>query len=177
MRFFVITAAIAALLIPVRSKAQVQLKVGDKVPEFMLPYATQDTVIFDGFGSKNLTGKRYLLAFYPADWSSGCTKEVCRFRDTMVDFEGLNIEVLGVSVDNPFSHRQWAKAENLNFKLLSDQTHKLGQAMGVYNDKTGMFQRSVFVVGQDGTLKYVNYNYSVKDDKDFATLKEALAAM
>lgn len=151
-------------------------KVGDKAPEFKLTYATKDTVVYDGISSKDLAGQRYLLAFYPADWSPGCTKEVCTFRDAMTDFENLNLTVLGVSVDNPYSHREWAKADNLNFKLLSDQTHKLGQEMGVYNEDTGTFKRSVFVVGPDGRYQYVNYNYSVKDNTDFEALKAALAA-
>jgi peroxiredoxin len=155
---------------------QTVFKVGDKIPDFKLPYATKDTIVFDGISSKDLIGKRYLLAFYPADWSGGCTKEVCRLRDTMADFEGLNVEVFGVSVDNLFSHRAWAKSENLNFKLISDQTHKLGQPIGVYNDEYGVFNRSVFVVGPDGKFQYINYNYSVKDDKDFDALKEALAS-
>lgn len=167
---------IAALVLAFGITANAQFKVGDKVPEFKLPYATKDTVIFDGYGSKDLVGKRYLLAFYPADWSSGCTKEVCRLRDSMADFEGLGLTVLGVSVDNPFSHRQWAKSENLNFKLLSDQTHKFGEAFGIYDPERGFFKRSVFVVGPNGKFQYINYNYSVQDDRDFDALKAALAA-
>jgi peroxiredoxin len=152
-----------------------QFKIGDKVPEFKLPYATKDTIMFDGIGSKDLAGKRYLLAFYPADWSPGCTKEVCRFRDSIADFEALKLTVLGVSVDNLFSHRQWAIYDNLNFKLLSDQTHKLGKALGVYDEDRGVFKRAVFVVGPDGKFEYINYNYSVQDDNNFQALKKALA--
>jgi len=156
--------------------SQAQLKVGNPAPEFKLPYATKDTIVFEGISSEDFAGKWYLLAFYPADWSSGCTKEVCTFRDAISDFDNLNVTVLGVSVDSPFSHRQWAQHENLNFKLLSDQTHQFGKAMGVYNDTYGVFKRSVFVVGPDGTLKYIDYEYSVKDNQDFEALKEALAA-
>lgn len=156
--------------------AQEPYKMGDKAPDFKLPYATKDTVVFDGISSQDLAGKRYLLAFYPADWSSGCTREVCTFRDAMADFNDLNVEVLGISVDSPFAHHQWAKGENLNFKLLSDQTHKFGRQMGVYNEDYGVFKRSVFVVGPDGRFQYVDYDYSVKDNSDFKALREALAA-
>jgi peroxiredoxin len=165
---------LAAIILISGGSASAQYKVGDQMPEFKLPYATKDTIIFDGMGSKDLTGKRYLLAFYPADWSGGCTKEVCSFRDAMTDFDNLNLIVLGVSVDSPFSHFHWANDENLNFKLLSDQTHKLGIAMGVYDDQRGMFKRSVFVVGPSGKFEYINYNYSVKDDTDFNAIKRAL---
>lgn len=175
MKKILLLTAVTLMISPT-TWAQTQLKTGDTAPEFELPYATKDTIVFEGIDSKDLAGKRYLLAFYPADWSAGCTKEVCTFRDAMVDFEALNIEVLGVSVDSPFSHREWARKENLNFKLLSDQTHRLGKAVGVYNEKSGTFRRSVFVVGADGRLEYVDYEYSVKDNADFEALKEAIAA-
>jgi peroxiredoxin len=162
-------------IFPAAAQTQVKFKIGDAAPGFKLPYATRDTIAFDGLDSKELTGKTFLLAFYPADWSSGCTREACVFRDAMTEFEDLDVIVLGVSVDSPFSHRKWAQQENLNFKLLSDQTHKFGRAMGVYNEETGIFQRSTFVVGPDGKFQYVDYDYSVKDNQDFEVLKKALA--
>jgi peroxiredoxin Q/BCP len=162
-------------MIPMTVIAQEKIRVGDQLPEFKLPYATKDTVVFEGIGSKGLAGLTFVLAFYPADWSSGCTKEVCTFRDAIADFESLDVTVFGVSVDNPFSHRRWAQEEDLNFKLLSDQTHKFGKAIGVYSEEHGVFTRSTFVVGPDGKIKYVDYEYSVKDNQDFETLKKALA--
>ena len=159
------------MLISVGVNAQSQFKEGDRVPDFKLPYATKDTIVFDGISSKDLLGKKYILAFYPADWSSGCTKEVCTLRDAMAEFNDLGITVLGISVDSPFAHFHWAGEQNLNFKLLSDQTHNFGKAMGVYDDQRGVFKRSVFVVGPDGKFEYINYNFSVKDDTDFNKLK------
>ena len=167
-------AAVCAI-IATGAQAQEKLAVGDSVPAFTLPYATKDTIVFEGMSSRDLAGKTYVLAFYPADWSGGCTKEVCTFRDALADFDGLNVTVLAVSVDSPFSHRKWAQEENLNFKLLSDQTHNFGKAMGVYVEDRGTFRRSTFVVGPDGKLKYVDYDYSVKDNNDFEALKAALA--
>ena len=167
-------AAVCAIL-ATSALAQEKLAVGDNVPDFKLPYATKDTIVFEGMSSRDLAGKTYVLAFYPADWSGGCTREVCTFRDALADFDELNVTVLGVSVDSPFSHRKWAREENLNFKLLSDQTHKFGKAMGVYNEDSGVFSRSTFVIGPDGKLKYADYDYSVKDNQDFEALKATLA--
>ena len=65
------------------------LKVGDQIPTFKLPYATKDTVVPEGIGSADMAGKRYVIAFYPADFSGGCTKEMCTFRDQFSQFEGL----------------------------------------------------------------------------------------
>jgi peroxiredoxin len=169
-------AAVSAIF-ATNALAQEKLAVGDNVPNFRLPYATKDTIVFEGIASRDLTGITYVLAFYPADWSGGCTREVCTFRDALTDFDDLNVTVLGVSVDSPFSHRKWAQEENLNFKLLSDQTHNFGKAMGVYIEDRGIFRRSTFVVGHDGKLKYVDYDYSVKDNADFKALKAALATI
>jgi peroxiredoxin len=181
MRGLTIVMAALVLLAGVQIMAQADkgqsggIKVGDPVPEFKLPYATQDTVVFEGIGSKELLGKRYLLAFYPADWSGGCTKEMCTFRDEFKELEGLNIEVYPVSADLVFSHHEWAKSLKLPFKLLADQTRVLGTAMGVYMADRGMMRRSVFVIGPDGKVQYVNSDYSVKDDTDLKALKEFLA--
>ncbi len=150
------------------------VKVGDPVPAFTLPYATKDSVSFDGLVSSTLTGKRYLLAFYPADWSGGCTKEMCLFRDEFAGFEELGVTVLPISGDYVFSHHEWAKHHNLPFMLLSDPTRDFGRQLGVYREDTGMFSRSVFVVGPDGTFEYIDYEYSVKDDVDYEALKSAL---
>jgi peroxiredoxin len=149
-------------------------KNGDKVPEFKLPYATKDTVNFEGIGSVSMVGKRYLLAFFPAAWSSGCTKEVCAFRDALGDLEKLNVTVLAISGDYIFTLHEWAKYHNLNFMLLADQTRDFGRLMGVYNDKSGMFRRTVFVVGPDGKFEYIDYDYSVADENDFGRLKDFL---
>jgi peroxiredoxin len=167
-------AGVQAMAQPDNSKTG-SLKVGDPVPEFKLPYATKDTVVFVGIGSKDLLGKRYLLAFYPADWSGGCTKEMCTFRDQFKELEGLNIDIYGVSADLVFSHHEWAKNLGLPFKLLADQARQLGPAMGVYMADHGMMRRSVFVIGPDGKIQYADYNYSVKDDTDLNSLKAFLA--
>jgi peroxiredoxin len=181
MKSITLLSAALVLLAGVQIMAQADkgqsggIKVGDQVPEFKLPYATQDTVVFEGIGSKELLGKRYLLAFYPADWSGGCTKEMCTFRDEFKELEGLNIEVYPVSADLVFSHHEWAKSLKLPFKLLADQTRVLGTAMGVYMADRGMMRRSVFVIGPDGKVQYVNSDYSVKDDTDLNALKGFLA--
>ena len=149
-------------------------KVGDTVPVFKLPYATQEKVEFDGISSEDLKGSRYVLAFYPADWSGGCTTEMCEFRDSIDALTKLDVEVLPVSGDYIFSHHAWAKHHNLPFKLLGDHTREFGKAMGVYMPENGMLSRSIFVVGKDGKFEYIDYEYSVKDGADFKLLKKAL---
>jgi glutaredoxin-dependent peroxiredoxin len=151
------------------------LKVGDRIPDFKLAYATQDTVVFDGISSDDMKGKRYLVATFPAAWSPGCTKEMCTFRDTFADLAKLNIEILAVSGDYVFTQHEWAKYQKFSFKLMSDPTREFGRKLGVYNDQNGFFKRAIFVVGPDGLIQYINYNYSVADEKDYNTLKAFLA--
>ncbi len=150
-------------------------KVGDSVPDFKLPYATKDSIGSEELTPAGLKGTRYLLAFYPADWSGGCTKEVCTFRDEFADLQKLDIEILAISGDYVYSHLEWAKHHNLPFKLLGDHTREFGQKMGVYMPEHGMHKRSVFIVGKDGKFEYIDYEYSVKDNADFDALKAALA--
>ena len=103
-----------------------------------------------------------------------CTTEMCTFRDSSDALIKLDVEVFPVSGDYIFSHQEWAKHHNLPFKLLGDHTREFGKKMGVYMPENGMLSRSVFVVGKDGKFEYIDYEYSVKDGKDFEELKKAL---
>ncbi len=151
------------------------LKVGDPIPGFKLPSATSDSISLEGISSENMMGKRYLIATFPAAWSSGCTKEMCTFRDNFSDLSKLNVEILAVSGDYVFTQHEWAKNQKFNFKFLGDATREFGRRLGVYNDQNGYFRRAIFVVGPDGKIQYINNNYSVADSKDYDALKAFLA--
>ncbi|MEM0075405.1 MAG: redoxin domain-containing protein [Conexivisphaerales archaeon] len=102
-----------------------------------------------------------LIAFFPGAFTSVCTKEMCTFRDEMSKFNNLEANVVGVSVDNPFVLKGFAEKNSLNFTLLSDYAREAVKAYGVeLPDFAGMrgytaAQRSVFIVGKDGKIKYV----------------------
>ena len=171
------TTLIIALLCASFLAADEPLKVGDMVPEFKVPFATADSISMEGLSSEDMKGKRYVIASFPAAWSSGCTREVCTFRDAIEDFNRLGVEVLPISADLVFSLHEWAKHHKLNFKLLADHTREFGTKLGVFNPEYGMFTRSVFVVGPDGKFEYIDYDYSVRDSTDFNALKSALAKL
>lgn len=151
------------------------MEVGQAIPAFNLPYANMDEVNHDGISSDSLRGQHYIIATFPAAWSGGCTKEMCTFRDEFSQFQELDVQVLPVSGDYVYATYSWAKHHELPFKVMADPTREFGKALGVYLQNSGMFQRSVFVVGPDGTIEYVDYEYSVRDDADFNRLKEFLA--
>jgi peroxiredoxin len=150
-------------------------QVGNPAPDFALPYATADTVAVQGTPlSAAVKQGPVLLAFYPADFSPGCTKEVCTLRDSFQELAGLRVTVWGISGDNVFAHRAWARSEKLPFRLLSDTRHEVARSYGSFNPESGFNTRTVFLIGRDGRVAYENVAYSVKDDHDFQALKEAL---
>src|ERR1700742_415248 len=87
-------------------------KVGEAAPDFQLPWATQEAVHLkpeEYIKLSSLRGPNVILAFYPADWSGGCTTEVCTFRDSWNDLAKLDAKLLAISGDYVFSHQEWAK--------------------------------------------------------------------
>jgi len=151
------------------------IDIGQRAPGFTLAYATKDSVARIPLSLAKLVGtKTILLAFYPADWSPGCTREVCSFRDNFIDLQSLDAEVLGISGDYVWSHHEWAKHHDLPFRLFSDHDHAVAKTYESYNEKSGMNRRTVFVIDRNGIIRYRNLQYSVADSKDFERLKEEL---
>ncbi len=99
-----------------------------------------------------LSGNKVVLYFYPKDDTPGCTKEACDFRDNLNRIVDKGVKVIGVSPDDPESHRKFAEKYGLNFDLLSDTNHALAEAMNVWKEKNFMgrsymgVERSTFIV-------------------------------
>ncbi|MCF7805958.1 MAG: redoxin domain-containing protein [Candidatus Marinimicrobia bacterium] len=154
------------------------LQVGDQAPDFTLPFATKDTINFDGINLSDFYGKQpVVIAFYPADWSSGCTTQMCTFRDNISAFNAIDAEVLGISGDYVFSHKAWIDSMGFQFKLLSDHKHKVAQMYNSYNPKRGFNKRTVYVVDEDGKISYINMEYSPGDPADFDELQQHLSSL
>jgi peroxiredoxin len=171
--------AVAAISIVQQAQSSVPLKVGDPAPDFALPYATKDTIVFtpplklsDEIGKRNI-----VVAFYPADWSGGCTTEMCTIRDDFSNLEELNAEILPISGDYVFTHQQWAKYHHLPFKLLSDHNHAVAKMYDSYNSSSGFNKRTVYVIDKSGKIAYMNLHYDVRTPADFQKLKEVLASL
>jgi len=154
------------------------LRVGDPAPDFSLPYATRDSIAGDDLKLSSLFGKgNVVLAFYPADWSGGCTKEVCTLRDNFTDLGALHAEVLGISGDTVFSHFEWAKHHNLPFRLVSDHKHDVAKRYLSFNDESGYNRRTVYALDKSGKIAYIDMHYSPRDSVSFLKLKDALRRM
>jgi thioredoxin-dependent peroxiredoxin len=102
-------------------------------------------------GTGELTGQKTVLYFYPQDDTPGCTKEACAFRDRMEDYTEAGIQVYGVSLDSPESHREFREKYDLNFPLLTDEGGRAAETLGVLGDR-GMARRVTFLLAPDGTI-------------------------
>lgn len=152
-----------------------ELKLGDDFPDFALPYATKDSVAMEDIRLSSIIGKKnVILAFYPADWSGGCTKEVCTMRDNFSELSKLNADVIGISGDYAYSHHEWAKFHSLPFILASDHKHEVAAIYKSYNETTGYNKRTVYVINTKGKLAYIDLMYSTKDLTSFNKLQDAL---
>jgi glutaredoxin-dependent peroxiredoxin len=129
--------------------------VGSKAPVFSLVDTNREVRSLGDFA-----GKKTVLAFFPAAFSSICEKELCSFRDSMAELNELDAHVVGISVDAPFANSAFAAKNNLQFPLLSDYKREAVQAYGVALENFAGLQgytaaqRSVFLLDAEGAVRY-----------------------
>ena len=173
-----LTAATVCLLIAGQGAAAEKLKVGDPAPGFSLPAATRDSILASKVTLAEFTGKSVvILAFYPADWSGGCTKEMCMMRDNLAELGDLGAVVLGISGDYVYSHREWARALGLPFILLSDHNHAVAKAYESYIEGRDLNTRTIYVVNTKGTIAYIDTEYKSGTPESFDKLTRALSSI
>jgi glutaredoxin-dependent peroxiredoxin len=153
------------------------LTVGSQAPDFSLPFATKDSVGFGEISLSSYKGNNVILAFYPADWSGGCTREVCTLRDNFTALSELKATILAVSGDYPYSHHEWAKFHSLPFLLLSDHRNRVAPLYHSFNESTGYNKRTVYLIDSRGMIAYVDLEYSTRDMTSFDKLKAALSRL
>jgi peroxiredoxin Q/BCP len=132
------------------------LTVGSNAPHFSTIDQDGRTVSLSDF-----KGKKVVLYFYPKDDTPGCTKEACAFRDSFPNFKKLNVEVLGVSIDDAKKHKKFADKYNLPFRLLVDSEKKIVQDYGVWGKKKFMGKeymgtnRVTYLIDEEGKIAHV----------------------
>lgn len=175
MTFIATTLTICTLLLAGAAFAQDSVKVGDRAPDFTLPAATKDSVIRAGVHLNERIGRNYIvLAFYPADWSGGCTKEMCTMRDNFGALSSLGADVYGISGDYVFAHHEWAKQQQFQFMLLSDHNHAVAKAYQSYNPQSGFNRRTIYVLDRTGKVVYIDRAYDPGSEASFDKLKAEL---
>ncbi|KAM3741628.1 hypothetical protein ACB098_07G010700 [Castanea mollissima] len=116
-------------------------------------------------GLSNFKGKPTVVYFYPADESPGCTKQACAFRDSYEKFKKVGAEVVGISGDDPSSHKAFAKKYRLPYTLLSDEENKVRKDWGVPSDLFGTLAgRETYVLDKNGVVQLI-YNNQFQPEK------------
>jgi len=148
------------------------VEVGAKAPEFALKdYNNQQVTLSSYQGVTNV-----LLVFYPFAFSGICTGELCQLRDDLATYSSADVQVLGVSVDTPFSLKAWAEQQGYQFPLLSDfwPHGEVAQAYGVFNEKAGLANRGTFLIDKTGVVRFAELNQP-GEARDQDTWKKAVA--
>lgn len=128
------------------------IKPGDKIPNFSLP--DQDGNMIDI--SDYLGKKQMVIFFYPQDGSLSCTREACYFRDLMDVFEEAEAEVIGISGQSVESHKRFALANNLKYRLLSDEKNEVRKLFGVPSWMFGLIPgRVTYVIDREGKVVFI----------------------
>jgi peroxiredoxin Q/BCP len=150
-----------------------ELTVGDAAPTFALQDQRGETVALESF-----RGRKVLVYFYPKADTPGCTTQSCAVRDALADFDGLGVDVLGISPSPVFEQASFDAKFSLGFTLLSDPDHAVAEAYGVWGEKSlygktymGII-RSSFLIDEEGRIAGAWYKVSPKD-----TVPKALAAL
>ena len=127
------------------------LPAGTPGPAFELRSAPDESVRLGDFG-----GRRLIMAFYPADWSPVCTDQMALYNEILPVFQELGAALVGISIDHAWCHVAFAQSRNLHFPLLADFQPKgeVAQEYGVYNDEIGMSERALFVIDDEGVIRW-----------------------
>ncbi len=130
---------------------------GDKAPLSLLLTDEQG----ETFTLQDHAGSWVVVYFYPRDNTPGCTVEAEGFRDKQDVFKKKGAVILGVSKDTCASHQKFVEKKELNFTLVSDETHALMEAFGTWGEKKFMGReymgtsRSTFLLDPKGTIVHV----------------------
>lgn len=153
------------------------LKVGDLAPAFTLPNTKREPVSLESFkGERNV-----VLLFVPLAFTGVCTAELCEISAGLGGYHSLDAEVLGISVDSPFSLGAWAEKEKITIPLLSDFNKEVSAAYGAqYADLLGfkgVAKRSAFVIDKSGVVRFASVSDDAKVLPDFAAIKACLESL
>ena len=138
------------------------LRVGQIAPDF-----TATAVVNQQFQKIQLSRcrKYVVLFFYPLDFTFVCPTEIIAFSDRYAEFEALNTEIIGISVDSEFAHLAWIQTErklgglgDLNYPLVSDLKREISVAYNVLDPDFGAALRGLFIIDRSGIVQYATVN-------------------
>src|ERR1700761_1911129 len=122
---------------------------GSPAPDFSLKSTPDQSVNLSDF-----RGQPVVLAFYPADWSPVCGDQMGLYNEILPEFQNLQAELMGISVDGVWCHAAFVRDRKLHFPLLSDFEPKgaVARLYGVYRQGEGICERALFVINSEGII-------------------------
>jgi len=150
------------------------IQIGEKAPDFTLRASDKTKVSLRDFQGKNV-----LLLFFPAAFTGVCTKELCMMRDSMAEYEKLNVQVLAISVDSLFTLAQWKLDQGFNFPMLSDFNKTVSKKYDtLYKEfvfeMKGVSKRSAFLIDKNGIVRYAEVLENAGELPNFEAIQTSL---
>ena len=151
---------------------------GEKAPSFTLPDTDRKPRSLQELLKPS---GATLLAFFPGAFTGVCTREMCTFRDSMAELNKVNAQVVGVSVNDPFSNKAFAEKNNLSFPILSDYNREVVKLYNVYHENFANLKgyiaakRSVFILDHNGVVVYKWVSEDPGKEPNYDELKKAAA--
>ncbi len=163
-----------------RRERHMPIAVGSKAPDFTLKTKTAAGVgevkLSENFGRKNT-----VLLFFPLAFTGVCTQEMCDITAGFGAYESLNADIIGVSIDSPFSQEAWAIKEGIRVKLASDLNKSAAKAYGVLLEDLAGFgataARAAFVIDKAGVVRYAEQTPTPGDLPNFEAVQAALKSL
>lgn len=152
-----------------------EIDLGKVAPDFTMDWADASGPIAKQLKLSDLRGKVVVLAFYPADRSSGCTAELTKFRDEYATLFGDGVVVVPISNDSIASHSSWAQEMKFPFALGSDPQLVVAKQYGSWNPPRTTASRTVFVIGKDGKILYRNLKFPALNETAYTELAAEVA--
>lgn len=155
-----------------------KIAVGDEAPDFVLPDTELKPVQL-----KKFRGSNVVIAFFVSAFTATCTKEACAFRDITYRLVNLKTQVIGISVNDPFSNKIFAKKNKLVFPILSDYNRAVIKMYGLKSpDYAGLkgytvAKRSIFIVDKKGIIRYVWIAENAEIKPDYNEIEQTLQKM
>lgn len=151
MRQWLVSAVVVAMAaVAGAQQAPVELKVGDKAPDFTLPGTDGKTHKLSDY-----KGKTVVLAWYPKAFTGGCTAECKAFTSSGAAIKAYDVAYFMASVDDADTNKKFAEQEQANFPMLSDPDRKVATEYGVVTSPTGVARRWTFYIAPDGKIQYI----------------------
>jgi peroxiredoxin len=155
------------------------ISVGDRAPDFTLKSKSgdmEDISLSDYRDEKNV-----VILFFPLAYTGVCTDEMCSVSGGLADYDALDAQVLGISVDSPFAQEAWAKENDITIPLLSDFNKEVSAAYGSQFEDLigfkGVAKRSAFVVDKSGVVRFASVSDDPTELPDFDAIKACLQAL